>query len=160
IVLAEQLWLTLESPFTPAEQRFWRQCDGSETLHLGRGKQGFRLCSRVARSALVAVENSFATGGDWMAELRKYLCTQGTEGADRLVPLGQEIGFAARLAQSHVTVADVLRTYRQRIEANPVEAIRHRALTAGSSLAKSHGTLYPILQGPMTRVSDVARFGQ
>src|SRR5207248_1139583 len=40
-----------------------------------------------------------------------------------------------------------------------VESNRHLChLAEGAPLAQSHGTKYPILQGPMTRVSDTAAF--
>jgi NAD(P)H-dependent flavin oxidoreductase YrpB (nitropropane dioxygenase family) len=37
-------------------------------------------------------------------------------------------------------------------------ALSQRALDAGSPLAEQHGTRYPVVQGPMTRVSDTAAF--
>jgi acyl transferase domain-containing protein/NAD(P)H-dependent flavin oxidoreductase YrpB (nitropropane dioxygenase family)/NAD(P)-dependent dehydrogenase (short-subunit alcohol dehydrogenase family) len=157
IVLGEQLWLTAESPFSPAEQRRWSQFDGSETILLGHGTHGFRLCSRIGRAALAEVEKTLAAGGDWMPLLRQGLAG-AADAAEKLVPLGQDIAFAARLAAKHVTVADVLRAYQERIARNPQQAAAHRALDADTPLAKSHGTRYPILQGPMTRVSDVAPF--
>src|SRR5262249_56521540 len=36
----------------------------------------------------------------------------------------------------------------------------HRPLAPGSPLAEAHGTVFPIVQGPMTRVSDTAAFAE
>jgi acyl transferase domain-containing protein/NAD(P)H-dependent flavin oxidoreductase YrpB (nitropropane dioxygenase family)/NAD(P)-dependent dehydrogenase (short-subunit alcohol dehydrogenase family) len=157
-VLGEQLWLTTESPFDSTEQRRWRQCDGSETVCVGSPTQGFRLCNRVGRTALAEVEKSAAAGGDWATALRNHLLAPNSAAADRPIALGQEIAFAGKLAEQFVSVAGVLRSFRQRLLDNPKQAIRDRALAADSPLAEAHGTLYPILQGPMTRVSDVAPF--
>ena len=48
-----------------------------------------------------------------------------------------------------------------RTRAKQVErATRLRPLAKDAPLAKSHGTAYPLLQGPMTRVSDTAEFAE
>src|SRR5262249_10229334 len=54
----------------------------------------------------------------------------------------------------------ILRALREKTQANLAGAIQSRALGPNGPLARSHGTKYPIVQGPMTRVSDVAEFGQ
>ncbi len=46
----------------------------------------------------------------------------------------------------------------ERRSTEPRTAPRPRPAGRGSALARSHGTRYPILQGPMTRVSDVVPF--
>lgn len=75
-----------------------------------------------------------------------------------LWPLGQDAAFAADLAKRFRSVAGILEGLRRSVWQN-VEAARSRTpLAPGAPLAQSHGTAYPILQGPMTRVSDTAEF--
>ena len=80
------------------------------------------------------------------------------KGAARMV--GQDVAFAASWAASYGNVAGVLRAIRSSLQEHIELAAEHRPLDAGSGLAASHGTRYPIVQGPMTRVSDTAGFAQ
>src|SRR5262249_6543950 len=66
--------------------------------------------------------------------------------------------FAASLAERFWTVGGVFEGMRQAIESHVRSAAACRPLDEGSPLARSHGTRYPIVQGPMTRVSDRADF--
>src|SRR4029077_2752768 len=61
-------------------------------------------------------------------------------------------------AAKFVTVAGIVQAVAERATRNVETARRTRHLSEGSPLAKSHGTRYPVLQGPMTRVSDTAAF--
>jgi acyl transferase domain-containing protein/NAD(P)H-dependent flavin oxidoreductase YrpB (nitropropane dioxygenase family) len=72
--------------------------------------------------------------------------------------LGQEIAFARGLADKYVNTAGILQAFRSQVQANLEGAREARALAPDSALAKAHGTRYPILQGPMTRVSDTVEF--
>jgi acyl transferase domain-containing protein/NAD(P)H-dependent flavin oxidoreductase YrpB (nitropropane dioxygenase family) len=74
------------------------------------------------------------------------------------IPLGQEIAFARILAEKHHDVAGILAAFRQRVKENRETARAARALAPEGPLARAHGTRYPILQGPMTRVSDTVAF--
>ena len=71
---------------------------------------------------------------------------------------GQDAAFAEPLAQRFVTVGGIITELEQRMRSNLEMAIRSRALGPGAPLAESHQTRYPLLQGPMTRVSDTAAF--
>lgn len=157
IVLSEQLWLATESPLDPVEQRRWKQLDGSETATIGDDHRAYRFFTRSGRGAFEGLQRSIAAGEDWEASLRDHL-TAATGDADRLVPLGQEIAFARRLADKHINVAGILAAYKRHIEENLSRAKRDKALSPQGPLAKTLGIRYPILQGPMTRVSDVAAF--
>src|SRR5206468_8571666 len=76
----------------------------------------------------------------------------------QLLVLGQDAAFAAPLARSFRTVSGVIEGMRQAIEAHIAAAKALRPLDENGPLARAHGTRYPIVQGPMTRVSDTAAF--
>ena len=78
--------------------------------------------------------------------------------ADAIWPLGQDACFARSLSARHPSVAELVPALRRAITTHIATAVDLRPIDAGSPLALSHGTHYPIVQGPMTRVSDTAAF--
>jgi len=74
--------------------------------------------------------------------------------------LGQDAAFAAPLAARCRTVGGVVEAVRTSIEEHIRASQRLRPLAAGSPMARSHGTRFPVVQGPMTRVSDTAAFAR
>lgn len=159
VVLSEQMWLAAESPFDTTERAAWRQFDGSETATLSVGAQSFRCLCRADRSAVHALETIAANGGDLRAAIAEQLrSSRGQPG--ELVPLAQDIAHAAKLAARGLTVADILSVIRRQIAASFKIAGEKPALVVDGPLAQRLGTRYPILQGPMTRVSDTAEFAQ
>jgi acyl transferase domain-containing protein/NAD(P)-dependent dehydrogenase (short-subunit alcohol dehydrogenase family)/NAD(P)H-dependent flavin oxidoreductase YrpB (nitropropane dioxygenase family) len=71
---------------------------------------------------------------------------------------GQDISFASKLSKRFKTVGGILEGIRQSIEAHLRSTIVQKPFKEGSLLARSHDTKYPIVQGPMTRVSDRPAF--
>ncbi|MFF4529325.1 SDR family oxidoreductase [Streptomyces sp. NPDC001407] len=129
VVLDVQLALLEEAATPPALARLLRAADGTGTV-LAAGE---RLLGRD-RPGLAA-------------ELR-----------DRPVPLGQDAFLARRFAQDHRTVGAAVRAVREGIDRALRDHAPARALLPGSALSRSFGTERPVAQGPMTRVSDQARF--
>lgn len=76
----------------------------------------------------------------------------------RAWPLGESAGWASELAQQYGStgrlVQAVLKSSMQHIQT----AAQQAALAPDAPLARSQGTRYPIVQGPMTRVSDRVSF--
>src|SRR5204863_6798347 len=72
--------------------------------------------------------------------------------------VGQDVATAAGLAARGVTVAGIVQAVCEQASKQVESARRLRHLSENAPLAKSHGTRYTILQGPMTRVSDTAEF--
>ncbi|MBO0654662.1 SDR family oxidoreductase [Streptomyces triculaminicus] len=129
VVLDVQLALLEEAATPPALARLLRTADGTGTILAG----GRRLLDRD-RPGLPA-------------ELR-----------DRPVPLGQDAFLARRFAQDHRTVGAAVRAVREGIDRALRTPGGPEALRPGSAMSRSFGTELPIAQGPMTRVSDQARF--
>ena len=75
-----------------------------------------------------------------------------------LWPLGQDVAFARSFAERYHNVAGILDAIHESVREHIRVAVQNPPLAPGSALATSHGTRYPVLQGPMTRVSDQAAF--
>ena len=73
-------------------------------------------------------------------------------------PTGQTIGFAQQLATEFKTVGRLIKAIVSNTLLNVKEAKVHQPLAPNSKMATSNGTRFPIVQGPMTRVSDVPKF--
>jgi acyl transferase domain-containing protein/NAD(P)H-dependent flavin oxidoreductase YrpB (nitropropane dioxygenase family)/NAD(P)-dependent dehydrogenase (short-subunit alcohol dehydrogenase family) len=170
VVLDIQLALVRESTLPDSVKAAIATCDGSETVCLG-SELGSSL--RVySRPRLVVVEELGRLGLDLardpgpgpLAECRWYEAVASRIGWDargqRAWPLGQDAALAAGLAVRYGTVAGVLRALTDSVDAHIKAAQALRPLDADSPLARSHGTRYPIVQGPMTRVSDCASFAR
>nr|WP_145952235.1 type I polyketide synthase [Paludisphaera borealis] len=168
-VLDNQLLLTKESPISDRMRARLRVMDGSETICLGSGfGAGFRAYSRpdlptavelrrLEATALLAVQPVVAVRHAWRAAIRRRVDWQTPETS--LLALGQDAAFAAGLARRFGTVGGVLAGLAEAIREPLSGGIKEAGPFAeGSPLARSHGTRFPIVQGPMTRVSDRAEF--
>lgn len=81
-------------------------------------------------------------------------------GAGQLAPMGQAAAFAPDLARRYGGLGRLCAALLK-VSADAVaRAADTDILGADCPLAQDHGTTYPIVQGPMTRVSDVAPFAQ
>ncbi|WP_207217510.1 MULTISPECIES: type I polyketide synthase [Sorangium] len=116
-----------------------------------------RLAEELEREELdPAARRSEARRSDWIARAAALL---GWDRAGRgAPPVGQAAGRAAEYARKYATVGRFLRALRDAASGHVELARKHDVLAPGSALARSHGTRYPIVQGPMTRVSDRAEF--
>ncbi len=166
-VLDSQVLLARESPLPHAVRARVATMDGSETLCLG-GALGapFRLMSRPdlagpreleQRAAMLeAAAGELDAECAWRAEVRERVAWDDRAGAGLAV--GQDGAFAAELARRFVTVGGIVAAIGDAVRAQLAAAREHNPLATSSGLAVAHGTEYPIVQGPMTRVSDRAEF--
>lgn len=167
VVLDSQVLLTRETPLRDAARKRIAGLDGSETLVLGmRLGEGYRIYARpdcvgaqelakederLQHAALPPEEKLTA----WREAVRARVAVDPSAG---VWLVGQDIVNAAPLAAKGITVAGVVQAICERSAKQLDSAKRLKHLAPDSPLAKSHGTKYPILQGPMTRVSDTAAF--
>jgi malonyl CoA-acyl carrier protein transacylase len=167
VVLDSQLVLTRESGLAPAIKDAVARLDGSETVCVGRE---LGACIRVVappRSTALAELQRFVqlhegrpVGGDTLREWWRQVGARiGWDAPERqLWPLGQDVAPGAPSARRFDRVARVLDDFREAAVAGVRVASALKPLDAGAPLARAHGTRYPIVQGPMTRVSDNAEF--
>lgn len=166
-----QLALVNESPLPAAFRRRLAQIDGSETVTIEGPSGGqFRLFAQpgyTAAAALEAASDRLAQGGEsqaeddaaataWSDAIADGLATQSER--ERIWAIGQDAALAMPWCREAHSVGQAFRMLRRDLRKS-VEAARHQsAIRPGSPLAVSHGTEFPVVQGPMTRVSDVPEF--
>ena len=166
VVLDSQMLLCRESPLGHAARRTVAAMDGSETRVVGQQLgHAWRLCpsrgSDIYERLVNAEENFLADGSvapDMGAGWDTIVEQVATESHWDLMFVGQDIALAKSMADQFVTVSGVLQAICHVAVSNVDLAERLRPLAPGATLAASHGTEFPILQGPMTRVSDTAQF--
>ncbi|MBX9626107.1 MAG: acyltransferase domain-containing protein, partial [Gemmataceae bacterium] len=167
VVLDSQVLLAKESPLGEAARKRVGGMDGGETAILGlKLGEAYRVYARPDSPAfqeLVKDEEVLLSAGRpadevrglWRQAVRARVAADPAEG---VWPVGQDIVTATGLAAKFVTVAGIVQAVADRAGKQLDAARRLNPLAEGSPLAKSHGIKYPILQGPMTRVSDTAAF--
>ena len=162
VVLDDQVLLLRESPVRENLEPLLSTLVGNETVALGDPAQGqyFRVLDRPDFSAVKALRTVVEQGGaeDWRCEAIRQC--GWTDPRKQLLPLGQAAAFAAAWARDFGTVARALQAIDHSVVDHPRQALQAAALTRGAPLALAHGTAYPIVQGPMTRVSDNPTFAQ
>jgi acyl transferase domain-containing protein/NAD(P)H-dependent flavin oxidoreductase YrpB (nitropropane dioxygenase family) len=165
VVLSSQLLSTQESPLALAMKQKIAGMDGTETQIVGDQKSGlYRVFSRHPSTGgeVEPLAASVTTNGAPQSAYRllkgKLLESASNKPLDRIYAFGQDVAFAADLTRRFGTVAGIIQGIRESATEHVRLAAEQNALCAGSALAKSHGTTYPIVQGAMTRVSDTADF--
>ena len=162
VVLDDQVLLLAESPLIDAHQRNVARLNGAETQLFGEqiempcrifGARGSAELERI-KQASRQVEAGQLSQADWREALNKAMGW----GADQLLPIGQGIGVAAMYRDQYRSVGRLVQALRAQLEASRNLLAQHNPLAENSPLAASHGTRFPIAQGPMTRVSDSPAF--
>ncbi|GAB6146718.1 beta-ketoacyl synthase N-terminal-like domain-containing protein [Desulfocicer niacini] len=155
-VFCEQLWLAEESPFSVEQKNLWKSMDGSETICLGHRDSFFRLYTRTGRHLIPEYEKQLAQSDNWRSTMAQLLLDASDDMG--FIPCGQDIGMASHLAQTSGTISTIFANIKKNYVDHIEQAIKFRSLSMGAPLAIMHGTTYPIIQGPMANVSDVAPF--
>jgi len=145
IVLDAQLALVRESTLADDVRSAIAAMDGSETTVVA----GHRVYTRP--------DLPVASMGD-VDEAAVLAKLGGDDLNDNLLPVGQDAAFASAFARRFRTAGGVIHAIRSAVASHIADANRHQPLAAGAPLAAAHGIEYPIVQGPMTRVSDNASF--
>jgi len=164
VVLDDQFWLMPQSPLPADWQRYLMALNGQEAILIGeRLEAGVRVLSRPhfqppkdlqARADQLEIQAEGATHWRRQADPRVGWGDPQTVAW----PMGQTVGLAALLRDSFASVGDLIRAIAQHSQTLIETAQRIRPLAPDSPLAQAHRTRYPLVQGPMTRVSDTAEF--
>lgn len=140
----------------------------SDTVAVGDGERGeyFRILVRPGHDAARAfVSDGEGTGFE---ELRSLLCSPDI-GQSRLrwdnppaglLPLGQDVCFAGRWRRLYRNIAGLFAAIDAAIESSVRTVAMARPLVADAPLAQALGIRLPVLQGPMSRVSDSPEFAR
>jgi len=159
-VFDSQLLLMRESPLADTLRPLLKGMVGNETVLVGDETEGryFRVLDRPGFAAVKQLRADAPALG--AQALRDRIATDigWDDPRGRLMPLGQDAAFATPWAKRFGTVGNALRAVTAAAHSQLAQADSAAALAADSPLARAHGTRYPIVQGPMTRVSDSAAF--
>ena len=156
VVLDGALLLARESPLNRSTRERIGRWDGGETVVVRpREGQPVRVHAAPGASVLARLRHAAEQGGAvWANALRAEV---GWE-PGQAWPAGQDAAWAGTLAKRYVTVGGIVQAVERAMVENVRAAQTLRPLAESSPLARSHGTRFPIVQGPMTRVSDLVAF--
>jgi malonyl CoA-acyl carrier protein transacylase len=162
VLLDWQLALCEESELPENVKAKVRRLDGSETAILGQDSgRLYRAYSRPGETAyaeLRSEEERIRAENDWEALDRWRSAIQKRAIKRELLLIGQDGSFASGLAEDYRTVSGICSAIRHEAIRQCRVAARLDILRENGPLAAANGTRYPIVQGPMTRVSDRADF--
>lgn len=157
VVLDDQILLLKESPLTDVGQRRRiKGFSGSETLQVEAPDGGLYLRGLDAPGGTRSAE--------FTARLRvkpgamERLAQSFSWAPGAVAPAGQGLALCQAMADRFRTLGRLIQAIRRGIDTLPAQAADRKVLAEGSALAEFFGTRYPIIQGPMTRVSDVSDF--
>ncbi|MDG2051851.1 MAG: SDR family NAD(P)-dependent oxidoreductase [Myxococcota bacterium] len=160
VVLESQLLLLKESPLTSRLDRLIRSLSGSETVAVGHSERSeyFRLLARPDCPKAMDFVRRFedAPKAEWQADLAEQIDWQ--EPRSGLLPIGQDVAFARDWRERYGTLRRVVQAIETACETYPDWVHQAGPLSQSSALSADLGTRFPIVQGPMTRVSDKAHF--
>ncbi|HKY93206.1 MAG TPA: beta-ketoacyl synthase N-terminal-like domain-containing protein, partial [Nevskiaceae bacterium] len=164
VVLDDTLLLMAESPLPAALQVELGRLNGAECKLFGEllGSP-CRVYSRPAGAALKAAEEDSraADGGTievpaWAKAIEARI--GWVADGSKLLPLGQGIGLAAGYRETYRSVGRLVQAVRRQSLRQCDRAAELGYFDENGPLAKSHGVRFPLVQGPMTRVSDSPAF--
>ncbi|QIB35179.1 type I polyketide synthase [Ancylobacter pratisalsi] len=160
VVLDDQLLLLKESPLEAPARAALSGLTGLETALVGPDEARWRVFEKPGFRHVRQLRKTIA-GLEAPAVDAAILASLGWADAMKdVMPLGQGVAFAESFAKRYATVGRLAHALVDEAAGRGALAARSRAFGPGEGVSVSHGTTYPIVQGPMTRVSDVAGFAQ
>ncbi len=160
-VLDSQLLLMDEVALSPPLRSLLANLSGSETVAVGDGERGeyFRILVRPGHAAARAlVAKGDGLGFDRLRPLVQAQAMGWNDPAQGLLPIGQDACFAAPWRKQYRHVAAVLQAIDAAVDTHLRTAVEARPIFEAAPLARALGLRFPVVQGPMTRVSDSAGF--
>ncbi len=162
VVLDDQVLMLRESSMADRLSAVLNRFTGAETVLVeeAAGEAQWRGIERPGSKAAQALRQSFARAkpNERAAIAAKHFGWDNASG--QIAPIGQAATFAPDFAQRFGNVAKLANA----IVAQSAELIAGAAgspvWAEGQGVAAIHNTQWPIVQGPMTRVSDTAAFAE
>ena len=160
VALESQLLLLKESPLAGRLDRLLRSLSGSETVAVGHSERSeyFRILARPDCPQAMEFVRRFedAPRDEWQGKLAAQIDWAEPRGG--LLPMGQDVAFARDWRDRYGTMRRVVQAIETARERYAEDVQRAGPLSEGSPLAQDLETRFPIVQGPMTRVSDKSGF--
>ncbi len=168
VVLDDQLLLMPESPILPAWKRELENLSGQEPLllgtRIGAGCRILVLPRLAAAKRIVEFEAELEASDDprdkiadrWEQKVSSLMGWGSPE--ESAWPVGQAVMHANYFAKRYPTTGRFVQAVQRESGEHVRLAGKTDILGPGSGLAISHGSEYPIVQGPMAQVSDRPEF--
>jgi len=166
VVVDDQLLLMPESPLPEDWRQYLQSLSGQECLCLGErlnapvrvlSRPGFAVITQMQQLA-EQLERQTQPTQPWQTRVDALL--GWGEPGRKAWTIGQAVGLAASMRDRYQTTGRFIQALL-RASQEHLEISRHLGiLQVGAPLAVAHRTTYPIVQGPMTRVSDTAEFAE
>ena len=159
-VLDSQVLLLDESPLAQELHSVLGNLSGNETIAVGDGEEGvyFRVLIRPGHHTAQAF---YAEGEGQKPEVLKGLVEGKIDWRDPrngLLPIGQDVCFAGRWRKQYGHMAALFRAIDLAIDNNLRLITEWKPLSENAPLAQALGISLPLVQGPMSRVSDKVEF--
>jgi hypothetical protein len=122
-------------------------------------RPGFQVITSLQQQASqLEVEYEISQDGTqrWQQQARSSIGWD--EPGIQASPIGQSVGLAASYCDRYKTTGRLVQALLKASQSQIETAKFLRPLEPNAPMAASHRTRYPIVQGPMTRVSDTAEF--
>jgi len=146
IILDSQLILFPECSAPRSLKQICETLSGNETKVIGNHRVLLRPNSPLLASAAST------------EDLEKYFKDYDIEKS--YLPLGQDVAFSADLVSRYKKLDQLIFGLQEAIYGHLNQAKALNVISAGNAMAKDLNIIFPIAQGPMTRVSDVAPFAE
>lgn len=162
VALDSQLLLLEEAGPSEALVALLGNLSGNEAQAIGDGEHGeyIRVLVRPGHTAA----RQLAVEGEGAGFERLRTLVQGkidwVNLRGGLLPLGQDVCFAGTWRKQYRRLGEVLKAIDAAVIDHLSAAVSSQALSQDAPLAQALGIPYPLVQGPMTRVSDSAAFAQ
>ncbi len=171
VVLDDQLYLSQEAPLSDGFRDVIAHMEGNDSVIIGQTlNTRYRFFSKLGTKIVKTLkEREIFLAGDKNSDVMLYddirthitaLDTEEKTPLQSLFYLGQDAVFARYFVRESQNLADIIRAFFKNIDHALAKIDAHDPMTPDSALAKQHGTLYPIIQGPMANVSDTPEFAQ
>ncbi|MDY6853740.1 MAG: SDR family NAD(P)-dependent oxidoreductase [Thermodesulfobacteriota bacterium] len=159
-VLDSQVLLLEESPLAQKLRSLLENLSGNETIAVGNSEDGdyFRLLVRPGHSLAQAFYTE--AEGQKLKVLQRLV--QGKinwrEPRKGLLPIGQDVCFAGLWRRQYGHMAGVFRAIDSSVDKGLRQAVEAKPFSKNAPLARDLEISHPVVQGPMSRVSDNAEF--
>ncbi|MES9990551.1 MAG: SDR family NAD(P)-dependent oxidoreductase [Candidatus Thiodiazotropha sp.] len=160
-VLDNQVLLLRDSPLAEVLTPVISTLSGNETIAVGDEEQGTYLRILV-RPGHQEAQRFFSkhkgASSDLREEARGKVIWENPRSG--ILPLGQDVCFAGSWSEKYVHLADLFMAFDEAVHEAAAIALQHNPLSESAPMAQALGVRFPLVQGPMSRVSDNAEFAR
>jgi len=160
VVLDDQLLLLKESSIAAALQGSLRDFTGLETGLISVGEKQWRVFDKPGFQHLRQMRQEISTTSSGEGTELLVGALGWDDPSRQILPMGQAATYAKAFAERFSTFGRLAQGLMAESERRLSVAVALDPLGAEHGVSASHGTKFPIVQGPMTRVTDVAAFAQ